>query len=103
MLRITVRNQTGVRIVLEGKLASVWVNELRDCCQDVLSRSDPRDVSVELADVSFVDAAGKELLAELSRQGVHLISDDIAMDALVEDIKKNGYEERRAMSSERLP
>jgi anti-anti-sigma regulatory factor len=96
MLRITVREQTGIRIILEGKLASVWVNELRDCCKDVLLRTDPRDVLVELADVSFVDAAGKKFLAELARKGVHLISDDIAMDALVEDITKNGSKEANA-------
>jgi ABC-type transporter Mla MlaB component len=71
MLRITVRNQTGIRIVLEGKLASVWVNELKNCCKDVLSRSDPGKVSLELADVSFVDAGGKRFLAELSHEGVH--------------------------------
>jgi ABC-type transporter Mla MlaB component len=100
MLRITVREQPGVRIVLEGKLASVWVNELKDCCKDILARSDPEDVFIELADVSFVDAAGKELLAELSREGVHLISDDIAMDALVEEIMKNGREEHGVIPAE---
>ena len=88
MLRITVREQPDIRIILEGKLASLWVNELRTCCKNVLSHSDPRSVSVELADVSFVDTAGKELLAELSHKGVQFISDDVAMDALVEDITK---------------
>jgi ABC-type transporter Mla MlaB component len=102
MLRITVRDQAGTRIVLEGKLASVWVKELKDCCKDVLSRSDPRDVFVELADVTFVDAAGRELLAELSRKGVHLVSNDIATDALVDDIRKNGYEERERTPAIRL-
>jgi len=86
MLRITVREQPDIRITLEGKLASAWVNELRDVSKDVLSHSQSKDVCVELADVSYVDAAGKELLADLSRQGVHLLSDDAAMDALVEDI-----------------
>lgn len=89
MLRITVQDQPDLRIILEGKLASAWVNELRDVCNDVLSRPLSKEVCVELADVSFVDAAGKELLAELSGQGVHLISDDSAMDALVEDIEKS--------------
>ena len=91
MLRITIRNQTGVRIVLEGKLASIWVNELKNCCNHVLAHSAPGQVFVELADVSFVDAAGKELLAQLNRKGVHLMSDNIATDALVEDITKNGH------------
>jgi anti-anti-sigma regulatory factor len=86
MLRITVREQPDVRITLEGKLASVWVNELRDVSKKVLSHSKSKDVCVELADVSYVDAAGKKLLAELSRRGVHLVSDDAAMNALVENI-----------------
>ena len=94
MLRITVRNQGGIRIVLEGKLVSVWVNELKACCQDVLKRADPAQVWVELADVTYVDASGKELLEELSRAGVHLLSDDVAMDALVRDITANGHNER---------
>jgi ABC-type transporter Mla MlaB component len=86
MLRITVQNHSGVRIVLEGKLVSDWVRELKACCQDILARSDPADVWIELADISFVDGAGTELLAELSREGVHLLSDDVAMDAVVGDI-----------------
>jgi len=89
MLRITVRDQPDHRIILEGKLASVWVDELRNVCQDVLSCPHSEDVCIELADVSFVDAAGKELLAELSRHGVHFVADDAAMDALVEDIGKS--------------
>jgi ABC-type transporter Mla MlaB component len=93
MLRITVQNHTGVRLVLEGKLVSVWVRELKACCQDILARSDPADVWIELTDVSFVDAVGKELLAELYREGVHLLSDDVAMDALVRDISASGDEE----------
>ena len=90
MLRITVREQPDVRIILEGKLASDWVDELRFVSKDVLSHSHSKDVSVELADVSYVDAAGKKLLAELSRRGVHLLSDDCAMNALVEDIGQSG-------------
>ncbi len=89
MLRITVTDHPDIRIILEGKLSSVWVHELRDVCKDVLSRARANDVCVQLADVSFVDAAGKELLAELSFQGVHLVSDDVEMDALVEEIEKS--------------
>ena len=91
MLRITVQNHTGVRIVLEGKLVTDWVRELKACCQNILARSNPADVWIELADVSFIDAAGKKLLAELYSEGVHLLSDDAAMDALVREITVNGY------------
>jgi ABC-type transporter Mla MlaB component len=67
------------------------VDELKRCCRTVLSRSHPKNVLVDLADVSFVDAAGKNLLAGLVRQGVRLTSDDAAMDALVSDIVKVPY------------
>jgi anti-anti-sigma factor len=92
MLRITVRDGNEVRIIVEGKLASAWVNELRKCCRTVLSRSQPNNVLVDLADVSFVDAAGKNLLAGLVRQGIRLTSDDAAMDALVSDLVRNRYQ-----------
>ena len=104
MLRITVRDQPDIRIVLEGRLVSDWVSELRTCCEHVLSRSDAKQVSLELADVSFVDAAGKEFLAALSRQGVHLISDDAAMDALVEGIVSSRCENaKRGERQKRQP
>ena len=91
MLRITVRDGNDIRIIVEGKLASAWVDELRKCCRNVLSRSHPRNVLVDLADVSFVDSAGKNLLAGLARQGIRLTSDDAAMDALVSDIVRDSY------------
>jgi len=89
MLRITVRDGSDVRIIVEGKLSSAWVDELRECCRTVLARSRAKNVLVELADVSFVDAAGKNLLAGLVRQGIRLKSDEVAMDALVRDIVQN--------------
>jgi anti-anti-sigma regulatory factor len=93
MLRITVRDGDNIRIIVEGKLVSAWVDELRNCCRTVLSHSQPQNVLVDLADVSFVDAAGKNLLAGLARQGIRLTSDDAAMDALVSDIvKKSPYQ-----------
>ena len=91
MLKITVRDGNDIRIIVEGKLASDWVDELRKCCRNVLSRSHPRNVLVDLADVSFVDAAGKNLLAGLAQQGIRLTSDDAAMDALVSDIVRGSY------------
>jgi ABC-type transporter Mla MlaB component len=103
MLRITVRDQPDIRIVLEGRLVSDWVSELRSCCEQVLSRSGAKPVSLELADVSFVDAAGKEFLAALSRQGVHLISDDAAMDALVTDIVSSRCENAKRQRQKHRP
>jgi hypothetical protein len=91
VLKITVRDGNDIRIIVEGKLASAWVDELRKCCCNVLSRSHPRNVLVDLADVSFVDAAGKNLLAGLAQQGIRLTSDDAAMDALVSDIVRGSY------------
>jgi hypothetical protein len=32
----------------------------------------------------------------LSRKGVHLLADDVAMDALIKDITANGREEHNA-------
>ena len=88
MLRITVHNDSGATFMkLEGKLASVWVEELRKCARGVLG-TDTTTVVVDLSDVTFVDVAGKQLLDHLASDGVRLISADPAMDALVAEISK---------------
>jgi ABC-type transporter Mla MlaB component len=86
MLRITIRNDSGAATLkLEGKLASVWVDEAGRCARAVMAASQ-NGLAVDLTDVSFVDVSGKRLLRSLVADGARLISDDPAMDALVEEV-----------------
>ena len=70
MLKITelARKGSGRTFKLEGKLLGPWVDELRNVCTQPLNRAE--QVGLDLAAVTFVNAAGAELLRELSRKGI---------------------------------
>ena len=69
MLRITpgAAGQTPAVVKLEGKLLAPWVEELREACRE---RGPGQALELDLTDVTYVDAAGIELLKELMRQRI---------------------------------
>jgi len=75
MLRVTVveSSREAVRLRVEGRIAAGWVEELRRSCE-VQALSEGVRLTLDLADVSFVDTAGIELLKELRRRGVTLLN-----------------------------
>jgi hypothetical protein len=86
MLRITTQNDTQLLTFrLEGRLAGPWVREPRDCWQSKVSCRPPF-VRVDLRSVTFVDIAGKKLLAAKYRQGAKLLAHDCHMNAVVGEI-----------------
>ena len=70
MLKITeiARNDSSRTFKLEGKLLGPWVDELRNVCMQPVDRLE--QVGLDLAAVSFVNAAGAKLLRELIREGI---------------------------------
>jgi hypothetical protein len=74
MLRITVVESSKIAVTLrvEGRITGPWVEELRTAC-NLHTFSDEVQLSLELADISFTDAAGIALLRELRTRGVGLI------------------------------
>ena len=74
MLRITVVESSKIAVTLrvEGRLTGPWVEELRIAC-NVHTFPDEVQLSLELADISFADAAGIALLRELQNRGVGLM------------------------------
>ncbi|HET6217043.1 MAG TPA: hypothetical protein VFE27_08490 [Acidobacteriaceae bacterium] len=82
MLRITVvdLSESTVVLRLEGRITGYWVEELRRTCaahafaaHNGHTFSDEVQLSLELSDVSFADAAGIALLKELRSGGADLI------------------------------
>jgi ABC-type transporter Mla MlaB component len=74
MLRITRLSQKELlaTIKLEGELLEPWVGTVRDACikespQSLLPRLD-------LAAVSYVDAAGVQILRDLISEGVEIVA-----------------------------
>jgi hypothetical protein len=74
MLRITVveSSNDGVRLRVEGRLTGRWVEELRSSCE-VQALSKGIRLELDLAEVSFVDGPGVELLKELRSRSVVLL------------------------------
>jgi hypothetical protein len=87
MLRITVHNNPeAVTFQLEGRLAGPWVQEQAACWLTTLAKSPRPVVRVDLAAVTFVDGAGKELLTAMYDRGAELVAADCLMKAVVAEI-----------------
>jgi anti-anti-sigma regulatory factor len=89
MLRITTTNDaTLITFKLEGRIAGPWVDELRNCWEKLPVESSSRAIRVDLREVTFVDADGKQLLAAMHRQGAELIASGCLMKAVVSEIQQ---------------
>ncbi len=87
MLRIYVHDQVPVTsFVLEGKLVGPWVKELEKHWESALAASSSRTMLVDLAEVSFIDAEGRALLARMRQKGVRLLSAGVLINAIVAEI-----------------
>src|ERR1700681_2040501 len=86
MLRITIKTSDSSQIwELEGRLSGEWVCELNRLWKD---RSPQAGLSAEvhLKAVSYIDPAGKELLAEMRQQGADIKGCGCMVGAFVEEI-----------------
>jgi hypothetical protein len=74
MLKITEQRgqePDAMSLVLDGRLAGAWVEELETYCSMVaLNRQ--RCTMIDLTGVRFIDINGKALLSRLWRQGISL-------------------------------
>ncbi len=91
MLKITEQRGTEVdalTLVLEGRLAGPWVKELQ-ACWHALSANEHNRVVINLADVTYIDADGKTLLASLWRQGAELLASGCLTRCVVDEIRRS--------------
>lgn len=72
MLKISTleSSRAGETLRLEGHLGGPWVDELRRSCDRVASQG--KRLTLDLAEVSFVDHEGVGLLRSLKRTNVEL-------------------------------
>jgi len=81
VLRITRLSQRGrgLTVKLEGEIVGAWVGAARDACA-IRSRRPRR---LDLAAVTYVDAAGIQLLRELVAEGVEITACSSFVGALL--------------------
>lgn len=99
MLKITGQKNAApasMSIILEGKLAGPWVEELKSYWRQ-LSGNQQSDAVIDLTGVTYIDADGKALLTKLWQQGAELRATGCLTRCVVEDITGSG----RGESSQR--
>jgi len=89
MLRVTTQNDAkATRLKIDGRLAGAEVHELENHWRTLTSARTHSPIVVDLTEVTFVDEAGKELLAEMHRHGDKFVAPSLMMRAVVEEISR---------------
>ena len=96
MLKITVQDgDKSQTIKLEGKIVGPWVEEFRRTCHSLVPSLGSKELRLDLRDVAFVDASGRELLRKIyQKTKAHFLADSPLTRYFVEDAmresEKNG-------------
>ena len=90
MMRIT-RQQDSETITLkiEGCLAGEWVNEMKRCWDEVKTDARHRAIRIDLTDVTFIDVAGRGLLAQMFASGAIADAANVMTKEVVEQLTGN--------------
>jgi ABC-type transporter Mla MlaB component len=89
MLKVTFKTADAGEIwELEGKLSGDWVKELERCWRE-RTPAPGTPLHVHLKAVSYIDAAGKQLLAEMHGRGVEIQGCGCMVNAVVEEITRH--------------
>jgi hypothetical protein len=84
MLKITTKTEAmKATFELEGRLAGAWVDELEQCWREI---PPAYALKVSLEAVTFIDNAGKNLLARLHESGAELKASGCMTNCIVQEI-----------------
>jgi anti-anti-sigma regulatory factor len=85
---------------LEGRLAGPWVEELERSWEAERQKAPSEKIIIRLANVSFIDDAGKELLSRISRAGAKLEGNGCMVRAIIARITGAFFSRRDCEESE---
>ena len=86
MLRVTIKKENSSESwELEGKLSGEWVTELDRLWRQRTPESGTT-IEIHLKAVSYIDPAGKQLLAEMRQQGAEIKGCGCMVRAFVEEL-----------------
>ncbi|HLJ24442.1 MAG TPA: hypothetical protein VKT71_10085 [Candidatus Acidoferrales bacterium] len=89
MLKVTIKTEESVETwELEGKLSGDWVKELERCWRDRPTASG-LSLHLRLKAVSYIDAAGRELLSTMHGRGVEIRGCSCMTNAVVDEITRH--------------
>ncbi len=89
MLRITSREIAGCSgLFVEGRLAGPCVSELEKCWHNAIAGEAPLPAVIDLTDVSFIDAMGRQLLTQMHEHGIKLVANGLMSKFVVEEIER---------------
>ena len=92
MLRITVHDDSSaLTFRVEGRLVGSMLHALWDCWRTTLADRERSTIRVDLTAVTFIDAAGKECLATMHRQGAELVAAGCATRDIVAEITRTSH------------
>jgi anti-anti-sigma regulatory factor len=87
MLRITPIESTNhsITLRLEGRLSGPWVSELGEACEKALREGTA--LVLNLAEVSFLDPAGIDLLTTMQNRGAKLVDCSIFVSEQLKSLR----------------
>ena len=98
MLKISiVEGRKHRRLVVEGKLALPWSDELKATCERAGSRLNGRELVIDLKNVTTISQQGENLLLELMKRGVRLRGCGVFTNEILKQVarrsRRNGAQE----------
>jgi anti-anti-sigma regulatory factor len=73
------------RLILEGSLSGAWIGALEESWHAATTHVAPRQIVVDLTNVTFVDARGRQLLGRIHGAGAILFATGMSV-VLIEEI-----------------
>ena len=87
MLRITTDiTERAATLILEGRLTGIWVSELERCWHTIRDTRPGQSICIDMRGLIFVDASGKQLLADMYGCGADLVASGCWMKSVVDEI-----------------
>jgi anti-anti-sigma regulatory factor len=91
MLRITVTTlPERTTVILEGRLTGAWVAELAASWRDLIVTRDARSILIHLDGVTFIDAAGKDLIRAMHARGASLAATELMARSIMDETPSDG-------------
>lgn len=94
MLRITIEESEGsaVRMVLEGRVAGPWAEELERVWLETAQRLSSSKLTIDLRNVTYADASGKSVLGKIfSQTGAELVAGPLLTHDLAEEVVRESH------------